>query len=65
MAEVNAVFGQPEAPFMDLLRGAIARGQDATRRVFQKHPVSQLMRRFREEVSCAWGPVFPGWDLCI
>ncbi len=53
MAEVNAVFNQPEVPFHDLLRTAIARGQDATQEVFRKHPVSQLMRRFREEVGCA------------
>ncbi len=53
MAEVNAVFDQPEAPFLDLLRAAIARGQDATRGRFRQHPVSQLMRRFREEVWCA------------
>jgi hypothetical protein len=52
MAEVNAVFGQPETPFVDLLRTAIAGGQDATRGQFRKHPVSHLMRRFRDEVRC-------------
>ena len=51
VTEVNGVVGTPGVPLMDLLRAAVAAGQDIEATRFRGHAVSQLMRRFRKEVG--------------
>ncbi len=55
VTELKAVANDPSATFLELVEEVLAAGRSAVMRAIRGHPVSKLMRRFREQV-CA-GPL--------